>query len=334
LETKKVNLDERTEGRAPAAGAALPALEAGAALAPAEEARARPLPQGPSLFYGALIWRLGLGLARVLPSGLLKGLAGAVAVTYFRIFPRRREVVVRNLLPLMGGDAGTAAQTGRRLFRTFAGKLVDLWRFEAGLPVTDAFGELTGWEHFLAAQKSGRGVLLVTPHLGNWEFGAPLLTDHGYKLHVITLVEPGVGLTELRQAARAKQGIETTVIGRDPFAFVEIIRRLEAGATVALLMDRPPKASAVDVKLCGKPFAASIAAAELARATNCLLLPVYLPLVNGRYEAHILPPVDYERASLRDPAARQRLTQELVAALEPAIRRYPEQWYHFVPVWK
>jgi len=31
-------------------------------------------------------------------------------------------------------------------------------------------------------------------------------------------------------------GIETLVIGRDPFAFVEIIRRLEAGATVALLM--------------------------------------------------------------------------------------------------
>ena len=86
-----------------------------------------------------------------------------------------------------------------KLFENFACELADLWRFEAGIPVADTFRELTGWDHFLAAQKTGRGVLVVTPHLGNWEFGAPLLTKHGYKLHVITLVEPGHGLTELRQ---------------------------------------------------------------------------------------------------------------------------------------
>src|SRR4029077_20302242 len=122
-----------------------------------------------------------------------------------------------------------------------------------------------------------RGILLVTPHLGNWEFGGPLLTKRGVKLQVITLAEPGNGLTELRQASRAKWGIETLVIGEDPFAFVEIIRRLEGGATVALLVDRPPETSAVTVELFGRPFSASIAAAELARASGCVLLPVYLP---------------------------------------------------------
>jgi len=138
----------------------------------------------------------------------------------------------------------------------------------------------------------------------------------------------------LRQAARARWGIETLVIGRDPFAFVEIIRRLEAGATVALLIDRPPKTSAIDVELFGEKFSASIAAAELARATNCEILPVYLPRVAARYAAHILPPVIYERTTLRDREARRQLTQRILAALEPAIRAHAEQWYHFVPVWK
>src|SRR6266540_2892111 len=103
----------------------------------------------------------------------------------------------------------------------------------------------------------------------------------------------------MRQAARARWGIETLVIGRDPFAFVEIIRRLESGATIALLVDRPPKTSAVDVQLFGRPFSASIAVAELARATGCELLPVYLIRGKQGYAAHILPRIPYERAVLR-----------------------------------
>lgn len=293
----------------------------------------RSLPQRPSRFYGSAVWRLGLALARTMPTASLKWNASALATFYARVFSDRRETVIQNLLPLCKNRA-EAEVVSARLFRQFARKLVDLWRFEAGISVDHLFTDLTGWDHFLAAQKSGRGVLLVTPHLGNWEFGAPLLTRHGYKLHVITLVEPGHGLTELRQAARSRQGIETLVIGRDPFAFVEIIRRLEAGATVALLIDRPPTTSAIQVELFGQPFSASIAAAELARATNCEILPVALPQVGDGYAGHVLPPISYERATLRDRGARQQLTQRIVSALEPVIRAHADQWYHFVPVWK
>lgn len=318
------------EPRVETAGAAHADAAKNAAANPA-----RSLPQTPSLFYGAAIWRLGLLLARILPTRLLKWHAASLASIYSRVSQRRREVVVRNLLPLVGGDRARAEATTSELFRQFSRKLVDLWRFESGVPVEHLFNVMTGWGHFLDAQKNGRGVLLVTPHLGNWEFGAPLLTKHGYKLNVITLVEPGLGLTELRQAARARQGIETLVIGRDPFAFVEIIRRLEAGATVALLIDRPPKSSAVEVELFGQPFSASIAAAELARATNCQILPVaLLQNENGRYGGHVFPPITYERATLRDRGARQELTQRILRALEPTIRQHPDQWYHFVPVWK
>ncbi len=280
------------------------------------------------------MWRVGVGAAKIFSRGAAQKFAATLCRSYATLFPSRREAVVQNVLPLTGGDRQRAELLAAYVFQNFGRKLVDLWRFEAGLPFKNMFGELTGWEHFLAAQKTGRGVLLVTPHLGNWEFGAPLLTQHGFKLHVITLVEPGRGLTEMRQAARARWGIETLVIGRDPFSFVEIIRRLEAGATVALLIDRPPKTSAVEVQLFGQPFAASVSAAELARATGCELLPVDLVASGDSYAAHISPAVQYERASLRDRGARQQLTQRVIGALEPAIRAHPDQWYHFVPVWR
>jgi len=243
----------------------------------------------PSALYRAGFWRLGLGATRLLPGRLLETFAQSAAAFYARLSPQRRAVVVRNLLPACDDDRERAEQATNRLFRHFGLKLLDLWRFEGGLPIDHLFPRLEGRHYYDAALKAGRGVLLLTPHLGNWEFGAPLLAKNGYKLHVITLVEPGRGLTEMRQAARARWGIETLVIGRDPFAFVEIIRRVEGGATVALLVDRPPKTSAVEVQLFGRPFSASVAVAELARATGCELLPVYIVHGQAGYSAHILP---------------------------------------------
>jgi lauroyl/myristoyl acyltransferase len=76
-----------------------------------------------------------------------------------------------------------------------------------------------------------------------------------------------------------------------------------------------------------------MAAAELARASGCTLLPVYLPRTATGYAAHVLPAIPYERAALRDREARRRLTQQIMRAFEPVIRTHADQWYHFVPVW-
>ncbi len=291
------------------------------------------MPNAPSSLYRAEVWRIGLCLVRVLPRGLCAFLGRALVSLYWSLARHRREVVIGNLLPALKGDRSAATRTAKALFRQFGVKVVDLWRFEAGLPIDDLFGQTTGWEHFEHARDQKRGVLLLTPHLGNWEFGGPLLTRKGVSLQVLTLAEPGRTFTELRQASRARWNIETLVVRDDPLAFVEVIHRLESGATVALLVDRPPPPTATMVQLFGRPFAASVAAAELARASGCVLLPVYLPRDGDAYAAHILPPIPYERAALRDRESRQRLTQEIIRVFEPLIRQHLDQWYHFVPVW-
>lgn len=285
------------------------------------------------MFYRSALWRLGLAVAGNLPNGFSKCLCRTQASIYWYANPTRREVVIGNLMGALNEDRVKAIETSKKLLQQFAIKLNDLWRYESGFPIDDLFCELTGWEHFLAAENQKRGVLLITPHLGNWEFGAPLLASRGFKLLVVTLDEPDDQLTDLRKAARAKWGIETLVIGKDPFAFVEIIRRLEAGATIALLMDRPPANSAMTVQLFGKPFAASVAAAELARASGCVLLPVYLPRTENGYAAHILPDISYHRPALRSAEARTELTQEIINVFEQPIRQHLDQWYHFVPIW-
>ena len=123
------------------------------------------------------------------------------------------------------------------------------------------------------------------------------------------------------------------VIGQDAFAFVEVLKRLQAGAVIALLVDRPPAGSGVAVELFGRPFNASVSAAELARASGCALLPVVIPWTSAGYEVLALPEIGYERAKLGDRESRRALTQEILRAFEPVIRQHPDQWFHLVPIW-
>ena len=290
-------------------------------------------PSTPSAFYRAWLWRLGMSAVRVLPAVVLKTICLLVAECYYRLHHARRAVVVRNLLPAVQGDRARATKAAHALFRQFALKMIELWRFEGGVAVDAWFTAGIDWSILEDASRRGRGVLLVTPHLGNWELGGALLAQRGYPLLVLTQAEPGQGLTEMRQAARSRQGIETLVIGSDGFEFVEIIKRLQDGATVALLVDRPPPAKAVTVELFGRPFRASIAAAELARASGCALLGVTVVRRANGYAAQILPEFHYDRAGLGSREARRQLTQQILTGFEPEIRRHPDQWFHFVPVW-
>lgn len=290
-------------------------------------------PTKPSSLYGARLWQFGLMLARSLPTVCSTALARGGALLYWAVAAHRRRTVMHNLLPAFNGDRPAAARATRGLFSRFALKLVDLWRYEAGVDVIGQKTDWQGWENFATPHARGRGVLIVTPHLGNWELGAVFFVKHDVPLLVLTQAEPDARLTEMRQASRARRGVETLVVGEDPFAFIEIIKRLQAGATVALLVDRPPAATGVDVQLFGRTIKASIAAAELARASGCAIVPGVIVRNTNGYAATIMPEIPYDRAAIGSREARIQLTQEILRAFEPAIRQHIEQWYHFVPVW-
>ena len=51
------------------------------------------------------------------------------------------------------------------------------------------------------------------------------------------------------------------------------------------------------------------------------------------YTAEVLPEIPYDRATLNSREARRELTGQILRAFEPVIRKHPEQWFHFVPIW-
>jgi KDO2-lipid IV(A) lauroyltransferase len=284
-------------------------------------------------FYRAGLWRLGSTVVRILPAGLVRGMAMFLADIYRPLQRQRCEVVVQNFLPVFAGNRAAAAKAARAAHRKFAAKLVDLWRVEGGEQVhhwltTD--GEL---EIIHTARRRGHGTLFITLHLGNWEHGGLLLNQLGIRLTILTQAEPDDGLTDMRKAARARYGVDTLIIGDDGFAFVEVIKQLQAGADMAVSLDRPPERGGVPVEFFGHSFEASLAAAELARASGCALIGVTIVRRPNGYAVKVLPEFVYDRRALGNREARRELTQQILRAFEPEIRENIDQWYQFTPIW-
>lgn len=294
----------------------------------AKNARAMPA------FYRGGFWRLGLLAARTVPPGLLKSIARAGAGFYLRFQPGRAQVVRQNFIPVFNGDLSAATKAARAAHRNFAAKLVDLWRVEGGENVTNWLTNNSELEIIHSARRRGRGALFITLHLGNWEHGGLLLKQLGIPLTILSLAEPDDGLTELRNAARARYGVDTLIIGEDDFAFVEVIKRLQAGANLAVSLDRPPdRGTGVPVEFFGHSFYASPAAAELARASGCALIGVTIVRRRDGFAVKVLPEFTYDRRALGNREARAALTQQILRAFEPEIRDNIDQWYQFTPIW-
>ena len=285
-------------------------------------------------FYRGGAWRLGLRAAQIFPAGLLKKFAMLMAGLYLRLQPSRVEVVLQNFLPIFNGDRAAAEKAVRAAHRNFAAKLVDLWRVEGGEKVKSWLTNNSELEIIYSARKRGRGVLFITLHLGNWEHGGLLLKQLGIPLTILSLAEPDDGLTDLRNAARARYGVDTLIIGEGDFAFVEVIKRLQAGANLAVSVDRPPERGVgVPIKFFRHPFEASPAAAELARASGCALIGVTIVRRPDGFAVKVLPEFTYDRKALGNREACIELTQQILRAFEPEIRKNIEQWYQFTPIW-
>src|SRR5688500_4460404 len=132
-----------------------------------------------SALYRADLWRAGLVAARMLPRPVLQKVATTLAGAYHGRNETRREIVIENLLPPLAFDRPAAEKACRALYRQFGLKLADLWRYEAGCRMDRATFGPEHWERFETARSRGRGLLLLTPHMGNWEFGAPYLRGRG-----------------------------------------------------------------------------------------------------------------------------------------------------------
>jgi lauroyl/myristoyl acyltransferase len=287
--------------------------------------------------YNLRAFQLALIVARLLPRRLGQAIAPLIGFAVVRRNPSALDALRENLGRATGRTGTELENLCAENIANFSRMLADYFYYSsrssrAGQAL---LGHWSGFEHLAAARDAGKGILLLTGHLGNWELGGVLLAHRGITMNVITLDEPSSALTEWRDAYRRRIGIKTIAVGpgRD-FAFVEMIQALKRGECLAMLVDRPYAGTGSPVQLFGAPTEFSSAASLLWQHTGATVVPAFVTRMrHGRYLGRALPAVAMR--DKREPGGGLvENTQTIASAFESVIRECPDQWYNYAPLWK
>lgn len=180
---------------------------------------------------------------------------------------------------------------------------------------------IEGLENWEAARAKGKGVLIVSLHLGWWEMQAASGGLAGIPLTVVTKAVKPAWLHDLLTARRLSTGVKAAL---HPGSMPTIMRALRKGEAVAFMNDqyaRPPMG--LKVRFFGVEVETLSAVGPLSKRTGAAIITAtsYRDM-DGITRVFLSPEVDLGEA-LEDPV---RSTQALAAIVERNVRRHPEQW--------
>jgi predicted LPLAT superfamily acyltransferase len=221
-----------------------------------------------------------------------------------------------------------------RIMLNFGRVLVD--RAWLGLrPGAELQGELEGREELLALVGEGRGVVLLTAHVGNWQSAMAHIT--GLKVAINSLMQYREEAVAKHYFDLRRKAMPFKIIKSDGFmgGLVEATAALQRGEVVTVMGDRYAGGPAAEVEFLGSRVRLPAAAYALAAATGSPVA-VLLAAKTGRrryrlklWEVFRPEPADRENRR-RDL---QKWAQRFADALEGYLREYPYQWYNFFDFW-
>ena len=272
--------------------------------------------------------------ARFLPRRLLLGL-GSVTGDLGYLFDRRhRRIGLENLTQAFGDELAPAERRRvlRDCWRHFGRITLDTLNFPRFGPAdVDTLIRFEGLEHVREAYAKKKGVLLFTAHFGHWELTALM---QGYLGFPMALVARPLDNPYLERMLARVRGLSGNRIVHKRNAVREMLKALQAGIGVAIVIDQDARGSGVFVPFFGQPASTTPTLALLALRTDAPVVPCFcIAERDGTYRAVYGPEVKVRSTGDRD-ADVLRLTAECTATIERWVRQHPELWLWMHRRWK
>ena len=177
---------------------------------------------------------------------------------------------------------------------------------------------------------SGRPVLCVTGHFGNWEMAGYTLGLFGFHSHAIARPLDNPHLDRLLRTFRERTGQKLLAKHGD---FENMEKLLREGGVLATLGDQDAGPRGLFVDFFHRPASTHKAIALLALEHKVPILISGMPRLDGKFvlwSVDVIYPEDYDKSP--DPV--RAITQRFTADLETLIRAAPEQYFWLHRRWK
>jgi len=285
-----------------------------------------------------VVYRVALALSlffALLPRGiaLLAGRwSGAVAYVLAR---EMRTRAIKQMSEILGVSREEATRRVRRMFAHFGRMIAELVVASRDAAWVDRVVELPPEARACLDRvtASGRGVVAVSAHFGNWELLPQRVVSAGYKVATVARENPNPYFDRWIVQLRERRGIQTIHRGKAASP-KDILRILRAGGIFALLVDQHTKVRSVRVPFLGRPADTPVGAAELALRAE---IPLIAAFIHRSDAGHRIQIEEISTEGLLGSSLEERsleLTARINAVIEGVIRRAPEQWVWFHERWK
>jgi KDO2-lipid IV(A) lauroyltransferase len=271
----------------------------------------------------------------LLPRGVARGIASGIAWLTYSLLGRLRRVGERNLaMALPNIPPNERRQILRGVYRHLGWQLVEFCRMPRYTAKnTQGWIRVDGEEHYLAAQAKGKGVLVLTGHLGVWELSSFYHSLIGHPMGMVIRRLDNRSLDAFVNGIRCMHG--NYVLHKDDFAR-GLMMAMRNGDAVGILMDTnmtPPQG--VFARFFGIEACTASGLAHVALKTGAAVLPGFMlwEPAEQKYVLRFGPELAFEQTgNLKEDAA--AATQQCNDVLESWIRRYPDQWLWIHRRWK
>ena len=192
--------------------------------------------------------------------------------------------------------------------------------------------KVDGLEHLEEARAIGKGVLVVSCHMGSYEVVSAIWSATLAPVSFFAEELEPRGLFEWYRDTRARLGI--SVLTLDVGGIRKVLQALRDEEMVITAIDRDITGTGHVMPFFGRPAPIPLGPAAIARRLGTPLLPVCVTrLPDDSYLAEGTPLVLVEQTA--DPRADQiRATEQLLRRIEGFIQRHPEQWHLPHRIWQ
>ncbi len=274
--------------------------------------------------------RTVIAVCRAVPAVVADRAAAALGWVVARVWRARWDVVMRQLrMAFPGEDEGWRRRVARRSYVHFCAEAVGMFRLagarRAGILERT---RLNGEEVLKEAAREGRGVMLVSGHLGNWEVGTAGVVARGFPMDIVAARQRNVLFD--RYLTRSRERLGMKVIPREE-AQRGVLASLKAGRVIGIMGDQDARRAGIFVDYFGRPASTARGPAVLSLRAGATVATFYTIRRAGwkpRYDIYIEPV--QAAGGGRGRAAVAAVTQAFTTRLEEHVKEHPEQylWHH------
>ncbi len=288
--------------------------------------------------FNYILYRIGQFLALHIPLKLAYATAVFISDVNYLFAAADRKAVRENLKVIFPDKKEPEIRAiRRRMFRNFAKYLVDFFRFsKIGAEYIKNNIKVENIHYFDEALKKGKGVIVLTAHLGNWELGGVAIALLGYPFWVVALSHKSKKVNEFFISQRQSKGIQVIPLGN---AARQCLTLLKSNKMVALVGDRDFTEKGIIVDFFGKKTFMPLGPAVLSMKTHALIVSGFMfRNPDDSFTLTINTPLEFNMDLGQSPRQNSKgdilkIINSYKVIMENYIRKYPDQWYMFRRFW-